>query len=303
MPEFLSECQISDYRKDGYLILDSPFPVEDANAILSAAQENYDLSHADGIRVSNIDPRYTVLDTDERILRHLEESTILQVVEDLMGNSDFRLFHANFNNRTPGITSVINWHVDFSDAERPLGPRVEIAWYLTPTDRSNGCLRILPGSHLKSNKQIVAELEQHAKASVPWRSFEVNHPDEVDIQLGPDKILVRDGFLWHCTYRNLTQSIRYLHSSSYCTLSERAMLVDFELMLPRAIVESPTELQSRIFSLETYREELINRKSGPVKHVRNSLGLEKDRAVRESRFFVNDEDERDDDPSGTGFVN
>jgi hypothetical protein len=70
------------------------------------------------------------------------------------------------------------------------------------------------------------------------------------------------------------------------------MLVDYELFLPRESVESPSHKEKRLYSLEEFRINLIDRNGLPVSSVRERLNLEKDRDFRSSIFYVNGEDIR-----------
>lgn len=290
----LLPSQIQQYQEQGFIIVDCPFPASNYDSIMNLVKENVDLTNSDGVRLSCLDPRYTVVDTSEVALGLLEHPSVLAMVSDLFGSDDYRLFLANFNNRTPGIKPMINWHTDYQEKHRPLGPRVEVAWYLTPTTRENGCLRVIPGSQRHPIVDMRRELailgRQQNKL---WRSYEVQHPDEIDVRLGPDKLLIRDGFIWHCTHMNKTQDIRYLYAWSYCPLAERKMLVEYELFLPRHIVEFPTPTQRRLFSLEEdYRAGLTDRYGRPVTPLRVQLGFEQDRQWRASSFYRDGEDTR-----------
>lgn len=291
----LLPSQIQQYKEQGFLIVDCPFLTSSYEYIMNLVRENVDLTNSDGVRLSRLDPRYTVVDTSEVVLSLLEDPTLLSMVSDLFGSDDYRLLLATFNNRTPGIKPMINWHTDYQEDQRWQGPRVEVAWYLTPTTPENGCLRVIPGSHRSSAEEIRRELAlQGQKQNKAWRSYEVHHPDEIDVPLRPNQLLIRDGFIWHCTHMNKTQDIRYLYAWSYCSLAEQTMLVEYELFLPRHIVEFPTPLQRRLFSLdEGYRTGLKDRYGqSPVPPLRVQLGFERDRLWRDSSFYQDGEDSR-----------
>jgi ectoine hydroxylase-related dioxygenase (phytanoyl-CoA dioxygenase family) len=294
----LSPSQIKQYEEQGFVIVDCPFPPSHYEHFMKLVQENVDLTNSDGVRLSNLDPRYTVVDTSKVALSLLEHPDVLAMVSDLFGSDDYRLLMANFNNRTPGIKPMINWHTDYQEGQREEGPRVEVAWYLTPTTQENGCLRVIPGSHRRHATDMRRELALLGREQQKtWRSYEVHHPDEIDIPLGPNKLLLRDGFIWHCTHMNKTNYIRYLYAWSYCPLVETAMLVEYELFLPRHIVESPTPVQRRLFSLdERYRAGLKNRYKQPVTPLRVQLGFEQDRKWRDSSFYRDGEDIRFENP-------
>lgn len=284
----------TEFRDKGYVVIDCPFDPARAAYVQELVRENVDMSNADGVRLSRIDPRYTVVDTQPAVLELLEHPQLLSIVSALYGSNDYRVLLANFNNRTPDVKPMINWHTDYSEEERPLGRRVEIAWYLTDTSPENGCLRVIPGSHTPPRDKTRRELEKVAETTgALWRSHQVRHPHEVELPLGPGKLLIRDGFIWHCTFKNTTQDNRLLYAWSYCPLAERVMLVDYELILPRDIVEFPTPLQERLFALnESYRATLNDRFGQPVASLRDRLGYERDRDFRASWAYKDGEDAR-----------
>ncbi|MGH8886714.1 MAG: phytanoyl-CoA dioxygenase family protein [Egibacteraceae bacterium] len=286
--------QLAHYREHGYVAIPCPFSGDDYEHLLRLAVENRDLSNSDGVRVSRLDPRYTVADSHERTLRLLEHPTVVAVVEQIYGSADFRVFVGSWANRTPGIKPLINWHTDYQEPQRPMGQRVEISWYLTPSSEENGCLRIVPGSHRVPVTDTLRELILCGRdQGQHWRSCKTRHPREIALPLGPDQLLIRDGFIWHCTFENKTDEIRYLYVWSYAPLTETIMLVDHELFLPTSIVESPTPLQSRLFALdEEYRKTLVDRFGEPVRPLSVRLGYERDREWRASKYYVDGEDSR-----------
>jgi ectoine hydroxylase-related dioxygenase (phytanoyl-CoA dioxygenase family) len=290
----LTKGELAHYREHGYVVVGCPFDVEDREHLLALAKDNLDLSNADGVRVSRLDPRYTVADTHQRTLRLLEHPYVVAAVGQIFGSSEFRVFLANWANRTPDVKPQIHWHTDYQEPKRDLGLRVEVSWYLTPSTRENGCLRLVPGSQRVPTNQTCRELvlagRQQGKY---WRSCEVVHPLEMSLPLGPDQLLIRDGFVWHCTYENTTGSIRYMYGWSYAPLPERLMLVDYELFLPASIVECPTPTQAQLFALdEGYRKSLVDRFGEPVRSLSERLGYERDREWRASKHYAGGEDVR-----------
>jgi ectoine hydroxylase-related dioxygenase (phytanoyl-CoA dioxygenase family) len=290
----LTADQLAHYEEHGYVVIACPFERDDYDHLMRLAIEHRDLSNADGVRPSRLDPRYTIADTHERTLQLLEHQVIVDAVERINASPDFRVFLNNWANRTPGIKPLINWHTDYQEAQRPMGRRVEVAWYLTPATERNGCLRLIPGSHRVPVTDTLRELVLHGREQgTHWRSLQTRHPQEISVPLGPGDLLIRDGFIWHCTFANKTDEIRYMYVWSYSPLTEKLMLVDYELLLPTHIVESPTSLQSRLFALgEEHRKNLVDRFGNPVLPLSVRLGYERDREWRASKYYVDGEDSR-----------
>lgn len=294
----LTREQLEHFLDNGYVVIDCPFRVAERDHLMALARDNLDLSNADGVRVSRLDPRYTVGDTHERTLALLEHPDVLAAVEQIYSSTEFRVLLANWANRTPGIKHLIHWHTDYQEPARHLGPRVEVSWYLTPTTPQNGCLRLVPGSQRSPTNRTVRELALAAREQdTYWRSCHTRHPREIALPLGPEQLLLRDGFVWHCSYENTTDAIRYMYGWSYAPLAEPLMLVDYELILPPRIVENPSPTQARLFALdETHRKGLMDRFGDPVRSLSDRLGYEQDREWRASRHYVDGEDVRFENP-------
>ncbi|WP_194892062.1 phytanoyl-CoA dioxygenase family protein [Catenulispora pinisilvae] len=290
----LTDEQLKHYHEHGYVVVPCPFDDDDRDHLMGLAMNNVDLSNADGVRLSRLDPRYTVADSHARTLALLERPALVEAVTEIFGGPDFRVLMANWANRTPGIKALINWHTDYQEPQRSLGSRVEVSWYLTPTSPENGCLRLIPGSQNRPTRDTVKELINAGRGQAThWRSCQTRHPDEISLPLGAGDLLIRNGFIWHCTFENTTDEIRYMYVWSYAPLADTTMLVDYELFLPTAIVESPTPLQRRLFALdEEYRASLLDRFGQPVTPLRVRLGYEADREWRASKYYVDSEDTR-----------
>lgn len=134
----LTDEQLGHYHEHGYVVVPCPFEIDDFEHLKGLAVDNLDLSNADGVRLSRLDPRYTVADSHERTLGLLEHPAVVAAVTQIFGGPGFRVFMANWANRTPGVKALINWHTDYQEGQRDQGNRVEVSWYLTPTRPENG---------------------------------------------------------------------------------------------------------------------------------------------------------------------
>lgn len=96
------------------------------------------------------------------------------------------------------------WHQDWFGygyerfTDRP--PEVGVMWYLSPTSRDNGCLRVVPGSHRPGSMINVRTLAE------PWQDL----PGEINVCTEPGDALVVDARLLHAAHANTTREIRPL---------------------------------------------------------------------------------------------
>lgn len=110
------------------------------------------------------------------------------------------------------------WHQDWWGWDNEISyerspAQLFVMVYLTPTGRDNGCLRVIPGSHLTRHRlhevseAHAAELAGYRDASAP--AF-ASDPDEVAVAVSPGDVLVGDSRLLHGAYANKTEGERPL---------------------------------------------------------------------------------------------
>ncbi len=111
------------------------------------------------------------------------------------------------------------WHYDWfawEDARsyEPLPPQIFLMYYLTDTTRENGCLRVIPGSHLKENplhRLLASPHSQELGAADNTERVEFSdRPDEVDVPVKAGDMLIGDARLLHAAHSNQTNVRRTL---------------------------------------------------------------------------------------------
>jgi ectoine hydroxylase-related dioxygenase (phytanoyl-CoA dioxygenase family) len=140
----LTSEQISYFETFGFLVLRNAFSSEETNLITKEADQVW--KHTQG---RDTDSGHT--EVGKQISGFIEMNTVLT---NLI--ADDRVYVAVEQLLGPGFTYVASdgnmwagdtvWHSD--DNIRPGYKRVKIALYLDPLTRKNGCLRVVPGSHL-----------------------------------------------------------------------------------------------------------------------------------------------------------
>ena len=119
----------------------------------------------------------------------------------------------------PAHGPPLYWHQDFTrwdspQAATPWPTRIFLSYYLVDTNRENGCLRVIPGSHRKRHQlhEILpdahgAELQALEDLSHP--AF-ADCPDAVDVPLGAGDLLIADARLLHAAWPNQSDRRRTL---------------------------------------------------------------------------------------------
>ena len=78
----------------------------------------------------------------------IQREQILDAVEQVLGKN-LLLWSASFYIKGPKTSSFVSWHQD-STCWGLEPPKIMTAWLaLTPSNTGNGCMEVVPGSHLK----------------------------------------------------------------------------------------------------------------------------------------------------------
>lgn len=119
----------------------------------------------------------------------------------------------------PGHSPPLFWHYDWFAWDDPScfgpnPPQLFAMYYLSDTSRRNGCLRVIPGSHVRHNplhddlrEPHSALLSQARDLSLPEFS---TRPDEVDVPVQAGDLLIGDARLLHAAHANGTDERRTL---------------------------------------------------------------------------------------------
>ncbi len=223
MAKKLTEREIRDYHRDGFLFPRRVLSPEDAGACASRF-DDYLARFGDDARGRGPMTKrpHLVLRWIAELVRH---PTIVDAVEDLIG-SDILCWSSAFFAKNAGDDAFVSWHQD-ANYWGLSGSQVVSAWIaFTPVTSENGCMRFIPGSHevtlphidvadrrnlLSRGQTIAAEIDETEAGEVPLEAgefalFHVNmaHASAPNVSPGP-----RIGFV-----------VRYVASDIYQTASD-----------------------------------------------------------------------------------
>ena len=105
------------------------------------------------------------------------------------------------------------WAWDEAISLRPEPPQAFLMYYLTDTNRENGCLRVIPGTHRKriDLHGMLREAHTEATYSAPLDAPEfIQHPDEIDIMVQAGDVVIGDARVLHAAHQNKTDKHRTL---------------------------------------------------------------------------------------------
>lgn len=192
MARRLSNDEIENFRETGIVF---PLPTIDA----SEMGEHYAALQAiEGARAGRLPP---LLNFKPHLLvpwlwDMVRDPRILDPVEDLIG-SDILCWGASFFNKQPDDPSHVPWHQDatYWGLTSNAGLTAWIAF--TPSNRANGCMRVVPGSH---RKPVPHGDTFDRDNMLPGREevlVEVEESHAVDVVLAPGEMSLHDRLIVH----------------------------------------------------------------------------------------------------------
>lgn len=220
----LSEEQIGQYQRDGFVIVREALPQNTVEELRSTADQF-------AVTASSMAQSDSVLELDDvasvqggslirRIksphLHHevfaqsLANPQLLDMAAQLIG-PDIRWHHTKLNAKQPSGSGHVEWHTDWGYYPHTNADLLEIGIAVDPSTKENGCLWVLPGSHLgpaldhSENGRFVG--------AVPPGSFDLDAT--VPLELEPGDISIHHVRLLHGSGPNRTQSQRRLLLQGY----------------------------------------------------------------------------------------
>jgi len=156
----------------------------------------------------------------------------LQALQDLGFHSP--RWWSSFLLSKPPHAPPLYWHQDWWAWDDPISAspvpaQVFLMYYLTDTSPTNGCLRLIPGTHYRHNPLHDLLPPAHTRETYEANPNSVifsRRPDEVDVPVTAGDLLIGDARLLHAAHANQTDHHRSLLTLWY--------FPDFDL-LPEAI--------------------------------------------------------------------
>jgi hypothetical protein len=213
VPRLLSDAQIRAYRQDGYLC-----PI-DALAPAEAARYRARLETAEAAAGGSLPGPYRhkphlVYTWAQELIRHPK---ILDAVEDVIG-PDVLVWESVFFTKEPRSADYISWHQDITYWGLEAEGDVVTAWLaLSPSTVESGCMRVVPGTHLRG---VVPHSDTFGEHNLLSRGQEiavdVDEARAVDLVLGPGQMSLHHVKIFHGSRpnrgadRRIGFAIRYL---------------------------------------------------------------------------------------------
>ena len=185
---------IKTYRKEGFI---------SGVKIVSAAEA---ISHRETMEMaeSQIGPLHykTKVHTILRSPLHLATlPSVLDIVEKIIG-SDILLYNVTYIIKEAGSQSHVSWHQDLTYWGLSHDDQVSMWLALSPATAENGCMRMMPGSHL-DGRQDHAFIEDSANVLFQGQTvLDVDESDSVTCSLEPGEASFHHGWTLHSSMPN-----------------------------------------------------------------------------------------------------
>ena len=142
MSRVLSDQQIQQYHRDGYV---SPVDLltESQAAEILALFESVEQSHPDQVNGQNRNNIHMVCPFLDELVHH---PTVVGAVRDLIGD-DVAFWGSVMFLKEPETNAFVSWHQDATYMGMTHNEFVTPWIALTPSNRSNGCMTMIAGSH------------------------------------------------------------------------------------------------------------------------------------------------------------
>ena len=159
MPKFLSDAQIAQYDRDGYVVVPDVLSDEQLAQLRRVTDDYVEGSRAvtKHDSVYDLEPGHSAEQPRVRRIKHphrqhstygalVKHPAIVGVLQDLWG-PDVRFHSSKLNLKSAGFGSPIEWHQDWAFYPHTNDDLAAVGIMLDDCQLENGPLLILPGSH------------------------------------------------------------------------------------------------------------------------------------------------------------
>jgi phytanoyl-CoA hydroxylase len=269
----LSSRQISDYHRDGYVIIKSFLATDEANKLYKITtgdetmrQHAFDLNDQSGKKTkltlwsTQGDDAYGLLTRSRKMVESVDKL--------LDGNAAVCHFHSKLMQKEPRVGGAWEWHQDYGYWYKNefLFPdqMMSVMIAITEANKANGCLQVIKGSHKMGRIEHGFAGEQ-VGASQHYVDLALKTMEHVYVELSAGDALFFHSNLLHRSEANLSEKPRWSLISVY----NRSSNVPYN---------EPS--QSSTIPLQVVEDEAMMETSSAAMVSTNFLDKEKDEALK-----------------------
>ena len=218
----LDQQDVEFFRTNGYYLhKDQLFSPEKLDS-LEAIFEDHLASKGEKLSDELDTPHFR----DPRLLDFLLSDEVLDLVEPLVG-PDIALWTSHFISKEPKVGRATPWHEDsaFWNGRLSAYDRIVTVWLaLGPSNRDNGCMRVIPGTHHNG-------FSEYRPTDMTVQTFhaeiiEVDEDKAVDFELERGQCSLHDGRIIHGAKPNTSDIRRTGYTMRYFPASVKVLPVE-----------------------------------------------------------------------------
>ncbi|QIP17344.1 phytanoyl-CoA dioxygenase family protein [Spirosoma aureum] len=219
----LSDEQIAQYHRNGYLIVPDLFSSEEIDRLYQVAvddkaisRNSYDLNDQSGKKTKLAlwftpgNDLYSLVTRSERIVQSVDKL--------LDGSSPVCHFHSKLMQKEPRVGGAWEWHQDYGywyKNEFLLPDQMcSVMVAITAATKENGCLQVIKGSHKMGRVEHGFAGEQ-VGASQHYVDLALKTMELIYVELEPGDVLFFHSNLLHRSEANLSENARWSLISCY----------------------------------------------------------------------------------------
>jgi hypothetical protein len=192
----LTETDVEFFRSNGYLLPGRQLFAEDRLKTLEGIFNEHLDQKGDKLSDELDTPHYR----DERLLDFLLSDQVLDWIEPLVG-PDIALWSSHFISKDPFTGRATPWHEDsaFWEGRFDKYDHIVTIWLAleNPSTRENGCMRVIPGSHLNGGFSTGYVPTDMTKQTFHAELANVDEDAAVDFELQRGEFSMHDGRIVH----------------------------------------------------------------------------------------------------------
>src|SRR5688572_31577683 len=149
----LTSDELEFFQREGYLIPSRPlYPPDKFDALRRHFEEKVARLPADVSPESMDTPHFT----DPKLFEWLLADEVLDMIEPIVG-PDIALFSSHFIAKPAGTGRRVPWHEDSAYWKKMMHPHDVVTVWLAidPSTRANGCMKVIPRTHLEIGRAHV----------------------------------------------------------------------------------------------------------------------------------------------------
>ncbi|MEV6109559.1 phytanoyl-CoA dioxygenase family protein [Streptomyces sp. NPDC051940] len=207
---------LDQWKTEGFVAVDRPLFAPDQFGMLRDLFEEHLATRGDSI-FHELDMPHT---RDARLLELLLDDAVLDLVEPITG-PDIVLWSSGFICKVAHTGPPTLWHSDAAYWKGRLDNEEGIVtvWLaIDPSTRDNGCMRVIPGTHLAGHpayRVVDQEAFFHSEAT------DVDESAAVDLELAPGHCSLHDGRILHGARANTSPHRRAGYTMRYLPATTR----------------------------------------------------------------------------------